>query len=311
MAAEPLISVAMCTYNGAKFVAEQLDSILGQSYGHLEIVVGDDGSSDETLAILRRYQTSDSRIRILESECNLGFVRNFERVLSACTGDLIALADQDDIWFAEKLATLHREIGDNLLIYSRVQMMDENGVPVDRVFPKVCRLEGACALALVFDNCVTGHACLIKKELLVRALPFPVGVRVHDQWLAIAAAASGQLKASQQVLSFYRQHASNAVLGNKVRRQAPRYYQKQMRDVGHLALMQAMIRSEWMGKDDAMLLERCSQLLGKNPRVFYNRGLAAFLQAEGSVFLRLFQDQGKVRRRLCRGAWFLRLLPFA
>lgn len=308
---EPLISIAMCTYNGARFVVEQLDSILQQSYSNLEIVIGDDASTDETVAILRRYQADDPRIRLLESERNLGFVRNFERVMSACTGELIALADQDDIWFPDKILTLYREMGAAQLIYSRVQVVNEAGEPLDREFPKVRRLEGRCALSLVFDNCVTGHACLIRRELLAQALPFPASVKVHDQWLAIAAAASGQLKASQQVLSYYRQHDNNVILGNRTRRKESRYRQKQLRDDKHVALMEAMIQSGMLEAGEVALLEECSRLLRRNSRVFYNARLAAFLRGRGSVFLCLFRNPDKVRSKLCRGSWFLRLLPFA
>lgn len=307
----PLISVAMCTYNGARFIEPQLDSILNQSYRHLEIVISDDGSSDDTVHILRRYQSQDHRIRVIEGGHNLGFVRNFQRALSACSGSLIALADQDDIWFPEKIASLARDIGDALLIYSKVRMVDAEGALLDREFPSVKRIEGRSALSLVVDNCVIGHACLVRRELLDRALPFPSGVLVHDQWLAVAAAATGGLKAGDQVLSYYRQHANNAVLGGKRRRNQSRARKILLRDQKHLAFARATIESGLLAAQDADLLREFCELLQKNSTAFYNWPLSRFLLRHGDDFLGLYKDKDEARRKLCRGVWYFRLLPFA
>ncbi|MFT4918317.1 MAG: glycosyltransferase involved in cell wall biosynthesis, partial [Zhongshania aliphaticivorans] len=98
----PKISVAMCTYNGERFLAEQLDSILNQTYKNIELVVVDDVSTDGTLRLLDEYAARDGRIRVIRNSENIGFVRNFEKAMGACSGEFIALADQDDIWFPEK-----------------------------------------------------------------------------------------------------------------------------------------------------------------------------------------------------------------
>jgi hypothetical protein len=182
---------------------------------------------------------------------------------------------------------------------------------LDREFPSVLRIDGRCALSLIVDNCVTGHACLIRKELLKAALPFPSGVQVHDQWLAIVASAEGKLKAGESVLSYYRQHAHNAVLGGKKRRKVTRSKQKLLRDGKQLALAHAVIDSGVLAGADENLLREFCRLMQKNAEVFYNWELSRFLSRHMGKFLGLYKNKDKARRKLCRGVWYFRLLPFA
>ena len=109
-----MISIAMATYNGEKYLAEQLDSILAQTVQDFELIVCDDCSSDSTAEILSRYAEKDSRIKIFVNEKNLGFVKNFEKAVSLCSGEYIALSDQDDVWFAGHLEILLRNIKDKI-----------------------------------------------------------------------------------------------------------------------------------------------------------------------------------------------------
>lgn len=106
MAAPKLsISVAMCTYNGSAFLQEQLDSIAAQTRLPDELVICDDGSSDSTVDIVERFAHGVSfRVQLFRNPQNLGSTRNFEQAMRLCTGDLIALSDQDDVWMPEKLA---------------------------------------------------------------------------------------------------------------------------------------------------------------------------------------------------------------
>ena len=126
-----LVSIAMCTYNGEKYLRGQLDSIIGQTYKNLEIIIVDDGSKDATMHILNTYASIDNRIKIFQNEKNLGFVQNFSKAISLCNGDFIALADQDDIWKKNKIEVFINEIGENTLIYSDAQLMDENDLSWD------------------------------------------------------------------------------------------------------------------------------------------------------------------------------------
>jgi glycosyltransferase involved in cell wall biosynthesis len=103
MTEQPLVSVAMCTYNGEKFINLQLDSILAQTYHNLELVIVDDGSTDETFNIISDYAKKDGRIKCFKNEVNLGFNKNYERAIKLTTGEFIAISDQDDIWLPHKM----------------------------------------------------------------------------------------------------------------------------------------------------------------------------------------------------------------
>ena len=94
----PLISVALTTFNGERFLRPQLDSLLAQDYRHFELVVVDDGSQDSSYSILQEYAARDSRLRCFRNERNLGFLQNFTKAFSLCEGELIAPCDQDDLW---------------------------------------------------------------------------------------------------------------------------------------------------------------------------------------------------------------------
>ncbi|MDY0005784.1 MAG: glycosyltransferase family 2 protein [Spongiibacteraceae bacterium] len=306
----PLVSIALCTYNGERYLAEQLESLLHQTHTNLDIRVFDDGSSDGTLAVLQTYAARDPRIAIHTNVENLGYIRNFELALQACPGEFIAMCDQDDIWHPEKIETLLAEIGDKLLIYSEVELMDQHGTPTSGRFPQVTRLEGHCALSLLLDNCVTGHACLLRRDLLAQALPFPEGIIAHDQWLAIVAAAQGGLKASGHVLSRYRQHAQNALLNKRKREGQSRAARKTARDARLARLALAMKESGFFEGEDRELLEELATQLSRNTTLFYNYRLHGFLSAHSEKFLALYTEPKKQIKKLCRGAWFYRLFPF-
>lgn len=307
----PLISVAMCTYNGERYLAEQLDSIVKQSYRRLEIVVVDDCSTDGTMAILREYAACDSRIRVIENDTNLGFVRNFSKAMQVCQGDYIALADQDDIWFENKIERLYEEIGDNLLIYSRIAVVDAGARPLGREFPKTERIDGNCALSLLLANCVTGHACLLRSELLQLAEPLLQNAAYHDQLLAIVAASQqGRLKAGSEVLSYYRSHEDNAVLGNKRRRPGSKAQRHNDKVAERCVFYDRLLESGLFCGQSQYLLARFRGLYALNSRLFYNRQLRRFLLSEGKAFRRLLPEDKQISK-LCRGTWYYRLVPLA
>ncbi|EIF44085.1 glycosyl transferase family protein [gamma proteobacterium BDW918] len=306
----PKISVAMCTYNGERFLAEQLDSILNQTYKNIELVVVDDVSTDGTLRLLDEYAARDGRIRVIRNSENIGFVRNFEKAMGECSGEFIALADQDDIWFPEKIETLYSEIGESWLIYSEVSPVDFEGNLLDISFPNVNRLEGRCPLALMLNNCVTGHASLIRRELLHLAMPAMSEMPFHDQWLAIVAASRGKLKASNKVLSFYRQHENNAVWKTKSKRTEAKYL-KTLRDVERVCeFIRTVLAANILIGHDQDLLEEFYVYYSRYDRVFYNFKLRLFLKKHGDTFLALFPQQEKYRRRICRGKWYFIFLAF-
>src|ERR1700742_869803 len=106
MSTSPLVSIALCTYNGERFLSKQLDSLLSQTYINIEIIIVDDGSHDNTWNILIDYAQKNKRLQISQNARNLGHTCNFERAIKLCNGDYIAIADQDDIWESDKIKTM-------------------------------------------------------------------------------------------------------------------------------------------------------------------------------------------------------------
>lgn len=207
------ISVAMATYNGQKYIREQLDSILAQSYPVSEIIIVDDCSFDNTYNILCEYSVVNPKVKVMQNESNLGVLKTFEKALMSCSGDFIAVSDQDDIWLPNKIEELVPQIGDNYLLYSDAVVVDDNLKVINNsnlsFFERLSSFERLDDY--FFANNVTGCTMLVSNELIRLVCPFPdFKVMYHDQYLAIMAKYFGKIKKVQQALMLYRQHSSNA-----------------------------------------------------------------------------------------------------
>lgn len=232
MSDHPLISIALCTYNGERFLQQQLDSLLAQDYPRLEIIAVDDASADGTARILLDLAARDGRVKVYVNPSNLGFARNFERALTLCAGDWIAPCDQDDLWHPEKLSRLMNSRGQNDLVYCDSELVDESGRSLgQRVSGRFHFYAGADPRAFTFINCISGHAMLFSRELLRRALPLPASV-YHDWWLAFVAANGRGIGCLPEPLVKFRQHGGNAsdFTGQQVRKKEPTALQKFQRE---------------------------------------------------------------------------------
>lgn len=216
-----LVSVAMTTYNGSKYLKEQIESILLQTVNDFELIICDDCSTDNTLEIISSYAQKDKRIRFYENKENLGYVKNFEKAISLCNGQYIALSDQDDIWMSDHLSILLTEIkteqlslvgGNALLVDSEnkdlhCKLINNNNLPEKKEdFENM----------LLYRNVFQGAAILFDKEILNKALPFPEGLKYHDWWLALVASECNGVKYINEPVLRYRQHGNN-VTGNHER----------------------------------------------------------------------------------------------
>lgn len=205
-----LVSVAMATYNGEKYLTEQLDSILNQNYPIYEIIVVDDGSSDRTLNILNSYKEKYSNIKVYPNPENLGVVKSFERAIMLTSGDYIALSDQDDVWFENKIEELVAEIDDNLLIHSDAVLVDDDLKvlqPSHFAWGKQADKDGFFNYLL--NSNVTGCTVLLSRELVNLTVPFKSYVLPHDWYFSYYAAYCGRIKLYLKPLIYYRQHAVN------------------------------------------------------------------------------------------------------
>jgi len=205
----PLVSIALCTYNGERYLEEQLDSLINQSYPNLEIIAIDDCSSDKTLDILNIYASKSEKIKIFTNEINVGYVKNFEKAIRSCKGEFIALSDQDDVWDLNKIQLLVDAINDHILIYHDSELIAENGESFNINMSDTINLyQGNSPESFLIFNCVSGHSCLFKRELLEYVLPFK-NEYYHDHWLAYVAANLGSIGFIDKNLVKYRQHSKN------------------------------------------------------------------------------------------------------
>ncbi|SDM17818.1 Glycosyl transferase family 2 [Daejeonella rubra] len=203
---KPLVSIALCTYNGERFLKEQLDSIVNQSYSNIELIAVDDCSSDSTLKILRDYAEKYPFIKVFSNTENLGYIRNFEKAMRLCNGPLIALSDQDDIWSSDKIEKQVQSIGNNMLIYHDSEFIDQQGKSLNKYMSDVMNLyRGDEPEVFLFFNCISGHSVLLKKELLDKMLPFP-DAYFHDWWMGYVATNAGSIDYISEALVKYRQH---------------------------------------------------------------------------------------------------------
>ncbi len=278
----PLISIAVCTYNGEKFLAQQIESLLAQDYPNFEIIVCDDCSSDRTVEIAEGFNSP--RIRLHRNEHNLGFNKNFEHAFQLCRGEFIAPCDQDDLWEPLKLSTLYAQIGTNSLAYCDSVLIDENGDSLhQKISDKLNMYSGKDWMPFIFLNCVSGHASLFRRKLLDQACPIPPKA-YFDHWLAAVAASSGGLVYVDECLVHFRQHAASctdiAGLKNKGSKNAPALAQRiddEAAWMGHLARLGNgektaqidALRALWLSKKERYLCPELALLILKHGKAIF------------------------------------------
>ena len=213
-----MVSVVMATYNGARYVAEQIESVLAQTYRDFELVICDDCSTDNTADILYQYAEKDKRIRVIRNQCNLGFKDNFQHAIQCCSRtEYVALCDQDDIWTEDHLQHLVNIIGDKSLACANSVITDQDLKPTGRTLAQQqsfdyipCDDMLRSQTILLWRNPYQGSTMLVRRSLMDKALPFPDGVNFHDSWLAILSCFAGGIVYSPHAVSLYRMHGNNA-----------------------------------------------------------------------------------------------------
>lgn len=211
----PLVAICMATFDPDPVLLErQIASIRKQTYESWVCLISDDRSSEERFDGLRALIGDDPRFLLSRSEERLGFYLNFERALKMVpTGaPFVALADQDDRWYPEKLEALLAAWGDAQLVYSDMRIVDEAGCTISDTFWRGRRNNHTNLASLLLANTVTGAASLFRRELLDLALPFPppIGDSFHDQWIASVALATGKIAYLDRPLYDYVQHGDAA-----------------------------------------------------------------------------------------------------
>lgn len=253
---QPQIEVLLATFDGERFLTAQVDSLLAQTYSQVHIVARDDGSSDGTQEILRRYAEAYPErfhVAVHSGTPSGGAKHNFARLMQQARADYIAFSDQDDVWLPEKLeqsmaamAKLEAAHGSTipLLVFTDAQIVNEALHPLYSSLWQQQGIDPERVHTLRFllpQNVVTGCTVLCNRALLDLARDMPAGAFMHDRWMALVACIFGHVAAVHQPTVLYRQHSSNTVGAGARRRFAlPRFWNSKRRsDQWHVTEQQA------------------------------------------------------------------------
>jgi len=293
------VSVAMATYNGDKYISEQLDSIARQSILPAELVITDDGSSDRTIEIVERFaSTAPFPVRLFRNEQRLGYANNFLKATSLCSEKLIAFCDQDDVWLEDKLKTCLGAFEDPevlLCVHSGELWSGTNRT--ETYNPRFQARRVFVPLSAYPIQTYPGFAMVIRKKVLEitdnhRRPGFAAGEQMgHDQWVWFLAAIFGEIVVLPDILCLYRQHGNNLFGGTarNVRRTAslairPRSYQ----DISRIEVHFAEFLQQITPQSSASLRPRAEAAARSLIRRAHLNALRAQLYAkESNVFQRL------------------------
>lgn len=201
-----MISVCVAAYNGEKYIAQQLDSILIQLAEDDEVIVSDDGSVDGTPAILEEYAEKDPRVRLIEGPRS-GVIANFEQAITEAQGDFIFLADQDDVWLPEKVSETVAFFNAHLaldVVVSDLIIVNEELEPMTSSYFEYRKVRTGF-FANVLKNGYIGAGMCFRKRMKDRILPIPHNVPMHDMWIGLL----GETGFLQKPLTYYRRHDEN------------------------------------------------------------------------------------------------------
>lgn len=214
------IDILMATYNGEKYLKEQIDSILEQTYQDFRLLISDDMSTDSTRAILNEYVAKDNRVIVFLQNKNLGPVKNFEYLMKQVQSEYFMFSDQDDIWQKDKIQqSLHKmEETKSDLIYTNLQVVNEE---LEVIHPSYWKLKGFEKKAkkfhnfesLYLNNYITGCTMLVKSKWMDKILPLPQKSNyiLHDYWTALIVSKFGRIDFIEQPMVKYRQHKGNRI----------------------------------------------------------------------------------------------------
>ncbi len=223
---EQKLSVALCTYNGMAYIEQQLDSILNQELPVDEVVVSDDGSSDDTMNIVRRIASEYQQIHwiFLQNASQLGVIRNFEQAICQCTGDIVFLSDQDDVWRRDKtqvIVSYFNSHPEKDVVFSDAELVDDKGNKLSdrslldawQLLPNIDFWEsGFCLESMMFCNRATGATMAFRRCCSESFLPFDNDLLyLHDYQIAMYACIKGSLGLVKASLIQYRQHGKNVM----------------------------------------------------------------------------------------------------
>ncbi len=252
------LSVVMCTFNGARFLDEQLNSLRAQA-GVVEILAVDDGSTDDTVAILHQHSLVDRRVRIVCNGTRLGVTRNFEKAVRLAKGRWIALSDQDDVWAPHKLARMRKAWDGRSVVMHHASWKFSGAVPrsVPARAGQKRKFAGHDVRRLCYRNSVVGHATVLRADVARALTPFPAKVP-YDWWIGAGGALHGGVQYLDEYLVHYRIHETNAYhpAGSRLKRLREEHSLR-------LRLLEALLQTRSLGRSQRRFVEGYRELLGQ------------------------------------------------
>ncbi len=201
-----MVSVCMATFNGEKYLEEQIDSILKQLSNSDELVISDDGSTDRTISIIRSYQ--DPRIKLYHST-HKNLIYNFENALKFANGDFIFLSDQDDIWYDNKVSKSLGQLDKNLLVFSNATIFKDRNLKDSKLFFDHSKNKTG-VISNIIKIKYLGATLAFRRQILETAIPFPGNLAMHDVWIGLIAELKGSTHYIDEPLIYYRRHDDTA-----------------------------------------------------------------------------------------------------
>jgi len=266
----PSVAIAMATYNGSRYVAGQLDSLFAQTASDWVLLIRDDGSTDETAGIVKKYQEAHpGKIAVIEDgQKNLGPRDNFGRLIECAEAEYLMFCDQDDVWLPDKIERtlarmqkLEQRFGRDipLLVHTDMTVADEDLRPIAPSFWAYQKMDpgrGEHFQRIFIGNVANGCTVMINRKLKDMALPIPPGTIMHDWWLALIAAAFGKIDYIPDQTVLYRLHSRNVVGASPW--SLHYLFQKLMQVHDRRALLECLIET---GKQAEAFLSRFGSLL--------------------------------------------------
>jgi glycosyltransferase involved in cell wall biosynthesis len=203
-------SVCMATYNGEKFIAEQIQSILIQLDEEDEVIISDDSSTDDTVYLIKSF--NDPRIKLFENQKFSSACMNFEFALKQASNDYIFLSDQDDIWVDGKVKTMMEALMDFDVVVTDHSVIDESGHLIRESFFRHIP-SGRGIIKNVIKNTYFGCCMAFRQKVLKKALPFPTDIEFHDYWIGLVAGLFFKSKFIDFPFTLYRSHENNVTSG--------------------------------------------------------------------------------------------------
>ena len=200
------VSICMATHNGARFISDQLRSILIQLKEDDELIITDDASIDDTVKIICDFK--DNRIRLLASKIFNNPVKNFEYGLTHCQRDIIFLADQDDVWHPDKIKLMTEAMADSDLVVCDCRIVDERLNTIEPSFFELKR-SSKSLVNNFYKSSFVGCCIALRRKILDKAMPFPEEIPMHDHWIGLIAQKYFRVKFIPQVLVDHRRHSQN------------------------------------------------------------------------------------------------------